>query len=410
MDAGEAAAKREAIACHGSQLVLSRRRFLAYARALEAFRPGGTPFRPGRFLRRLGFEPGELRLEVSVPAWWHLFGKPRLLVIAAGAESVRSFTLVPPLLRRRLALQASPQAEVLAHGSCRRAGGSLLELTVPVPALPRTETLFVKLQRAGLPRDACGWVEIPAAAPSRRRAPVLCLVPCYDVAPFCEPVLRDALARADAVVAVDDGSGDGTGALLDAMAAASGGRLQVLHFDRNRGKGAALRAGFLHVLERFRFDVLVTMDGDGQHRPADIPALVAAVRGGADMAIGERPVEGMPLRSRLGNTVMGRLVRRRHQRCPADTQSGLRAFTRAMVREIAAAVPGHRYETELRVLLLALVRGRRIASVPVPAIYIEGNRSSHFRPVLDSLRVLRVLFDLPARDGDSVPAPPAERV
>src|SRR5204863_888195 len=127
-------------------------------------------------------------------------------------------------------------------------------------------------------------------------------------------VVREAAQYADHVVAINDGSTDATGQVLSSVAAASGGRVHVLAFVRNRGKGVALLAGFRYALEKIVFDVLVTLDGDRQHRPADIPRLVQAWRqGGAALVIGERRrVSAMPLRSRLGNTITRVLLRKIH--------------------------------------------------------------------------------------------------
>jgi hypothetical protein len=75
----------------------------------------------------------------------------------------------------------------------------------------------------------------------------------------------------------------------------------------------------------------VTLDGDGQHRPADLEAVVATWRPRADLAIeGRGRFEEMPLRSRFGNT-MAAVLRRLDSRCPRDTQSGLRALDGALV-------------------------------------------------------------------------------
>ena len=100
----------------------------------------------------------------------------------------------------------------------------------------------------------------------------------------------------------------------------------------------------------------------------------------------------MPLRSRLGNTITRVLLRKIHPASPDDTQSGLRALDRNFVAEVVKVVRGGRYETELSILLLALRRRQQIRTVPIPTVYLDGNRSSHFRPLADSLRIYRALL------------------
>src|SRR5581483_11954319 len=171
-------------------------------------------------------------------------------------------------------------------------------------------------------------------------------------------------------------------------------RVSVLSFARNRGKGVALLAGFRYALAQVPFDVLVTLDGDRQHRAADIPRVVNALRTQhAALVVGEREqFAAMPPRSRVGNVLLSRLLRQIYHASPRDTQSGFRAFARGFAKEVVQGIPGGRYETELQMLILALRRQRRVCTVSIPTLYLDGNRSSHFRPLLDSLRVILSLF------------------
>jgi hypothetical protein len=264
-------------------------------------------------------------------------------------------------------------------------------------AIAPGETVFAKVERRMGFFDEAGWIEVPAATsvPAGRASPapaaaprVIAVVPCFNVATLCGPVV-DAVARhADHVIAVNDGSTDATGEVLARCAAAAPGRVEVLTMPVNRGKGAALLAAFAHALASGPFDVLVTLDGDGQHRPEDVPAVAAGCLGGAGLTIGARQAfHRMPLRSRLGNTWTSVVVGRLCRGGPTDTQSGLRGHSRAFVEEVVRTVEGTRYETELRILLRALAHGFRVVSVPIPTVYIDGNRSSHFRPLVDGMRV-----------------------
>jgi hypothetical protein len=100
----------------------------------------------------------------------------------------------------------------------------------------------------------------------------------------------------------------------------------------------------------------------------------------------------MPGRSRAGNTLATHAIRWLYPHAPSDTQSGMRAFSHALVEEIARRISGSRYETEFQILLLALSKGKRIATVSIPTIYIDNNRSSKFRPVIDTLRIARAMI------------------
>ncbi len=185
------------------------------------------------------------------------------------------------------------------------------------------------------------------------------------------------------VLVIDDGSPDGT-----AAAAARAGA-DVLRLSPNRGKGAALRAGFAEASRR-HFDAAVTLDADGQHDPAAIPALLAVLAAGADIVIGSRlkDLRGMPPQRVFANTftsavisiVTGRLVR--------DSQTGYRALRLAVVGALPLVRGGFDYESEM--LLKAGRAGAKIAHVAVPTIY--AGEKSKINAWADTYRFFRVVF------------------
>ncbi|SDN86937.1 Glycosyltransferase involved in cell wall bisynthesis [Klenkia soli] len=201
------------------------------------------------------------------------------------------------------------------------------------------------------------------------------------------PALLAALRRLDPrldLLVVDDGS---PGPVLEECRALGA---TVLHHGVNRGKGAALRTGFAHVALVSPGSAVVTADADGQHLPEDVVRVAAAV--GAGVVLGVRSFGGddVPLRSRVGNRVSAVLVRAATGRALVDTQTGLRGFAPDLLPWLLT-VTGDRFEYELRVLLEAARRGTPIEQLPIATVYLEGNASSHFSPVRDSLRVYRPL-------------------
>ncbi len=187
-------------------------------------------------------------------------------------------------------------------------------------------------------------------------------------------------------VVVDDGSGPASRDVLEQVRALGA---TVLHHGRNRGKGAALRTGIAHTRSARPGIDVVTADCDGQHRPDDVAAVEAALRASAGrIVLGERRFTGdVPLRSRVGNRVARRLFALASGVAVQDAQTGLRGLPSATLPWIVA-VPGDRFEHEQRVLLEAARRGIGIEGVPIATVYLDGNASSHFRPVADSVRVL----------------------
>jgi glycosyltransferase involved in cell wall biosynthesis len=212
---------------------------------------------------------------------------------------------------------------------------------------------------------------------------VACVIPAYDAAATLEGVvrgLRSALPDA-MLVAVDDGSRDAT---HDVAASCCD---RVVRFGSNRGKGAALRAGFDVALVEHA-DAVITIDADGQHDPARAPALLAALDA-ADVVIGarQRTRGAMPFGRRITNALASMAVGTILGVRVPDAQSGYRAMRRRVIADVSAS--GDRYEYETEFLIAAARAGFRVASIIVPTTY---GAPSHFRSWSDSLRVVRAIW------------------
>jgi putative flippase GtrA len=192
------------------------------------------------------------------------------------------------------------------------------------------------------------------------------------------------------VVVVDDGSGPAYAAIFARVRVLGA---EVVTLTGNRGKGFALKTGFAHIGTRYPGRDVVCADSDGQHRPADIDAVARHVAvSGAAMVLGCRRFTGpVPARSRLGNAVTRSVFRLVTGLDLADTQTGLRAYPARMLPWLGA-VGGDRFEYEQRLLLRAARERLTVAQVEIATVYLRHNASSHFRPVRDSVRVLRPLL------------------
>ncbi len=192
------------------------------------------------------------------------------------------------------------------------------------------------------------------------------------------------------VVVVDDGSGPASRPVFERVRALG---CDVLHHDHNRGKGCALRTGFAFIQRGHPGRDVVCADADGQHTVDDIVRVADRLRGsGASIVLGVRAFAGdVPARSRLGNALTRWLFRLSTGVPLSDTQTGLRAFRAGMLPWLRS-IAGDRYEYELRVLLRAARAELAIETVDIATIYLDDNRSSHFRPLLDSVRIYAPLL------------------
>ena len=193
--------------------------------------------------------------------------------------------------------------------------------------------------------------------------------------------VRGVQAHLRHVIVVDDGSTDATGA----EAAAAGA--EVLRHPANRGKGAALRSGLARAKER-GFAWALTLDGDGQHAPADIPAFFAAAeRTGAELIIGNRlaAADQMPFVRRKVNQWMTARLATLTGRALADSQCGFRLVNLAAWSRVTLRMEHFEAESEM---LVEMVRaGFAVEFVPVQVIYGPGG--SKIRPLTDAWRWLR---------------------
>jgi dolichol-phosphate mannosyltransferase len=212
---------------------------------------------------------------------------------------------------------------------------------------------------------------------------VACVIPAYRAASTLGHVverLRKALPEARVIV-VDDGSPDATAAVADETADCT------IRLATNRGKGAALRAGFAHAL-RFDDQIVLTLDADGQHDASYAPVLLTALEDG-DVVIGQRVRSGssMPLRRRMTNAMASLAIARLSGLRLDDTQSGFRAIRRPVLERVNAR--GDRYEFETDFLLRAGRAGFRVRTATIPTLY---GTTSHFRSVRDSARIVRMIW------------------
>jgi glycosyltransferase involved in cell wall biosynthesis len=212
---------------------------------------------------------------------------------------------------------------------------------------------------------------------------IVALIPAYNAEPFVGDVIRVASEHVP-VIAVNDGSTDGTLAALRASG------VTVIDQQPNQGKGAALKRGYRAALESGAAAV-IQLDADGQHDPAEIPGFLRKFRGTrADLIIGERQFDQMPLVRRASNTIgraafswaMGRRIN--------DNQSGYRLLSRRLMEAVLASDESG-YEFEMDQIVIAVKRGWRIEGVPIRTIY--GEEKSNIRPLQHVVHFFRMVRD-----------------
>lgn len=216
---------------------------------------------------------------------------------------------------------------------------------------------------------------------------VLTTLAVYNEADYVNDVLDQVSRYSSDVLVVNDGSDDGTAELLAAR-----NDIRMLTHERNRGYGAALRTAFDYA-EREEFDVVVTIDCDGQHEPQRIPRFVAASHD-ADIVSGSRYMEHFPGDSRppaerreVNREITDELNRRLGLQL-TDSFCGFKAYRVDALSRLSLTEPG--YAMPLELWVQAAIADMKIIELPIPLIYLDEKRS--FGGALDSPDVRRKYY------------------
>ena len=214
---------------------------------------------------------------------------------------------------------------------------------------------------------------------------IVIVIPAYEPDDALVVLIERLGVKFDKFIVVDDGSktADETFRRVKGLRGVT-----LLKHDVNRGKGAALKTAFAKVLADSPDAAgVVTVDADGQHLPEDVAKVAEATLANLGRyTLGVRAFSGnVPLRSRFGNAwsryfffmLTGVMV--------YDTQTGLRGMPRDLLPELLA-MPGDRYEYEMRMLVAAARKKQKPVQIPIKTVYLNENKASHFNPIRDSLR------------------------
>ncbi|TAK26087.1 MAG: glycosyltransferase family 2 protein [Chloroflexota bacterium] len=214
--------------------------------------------------------------------------------------------------------------------------------------------------------------EAPRSAPETARR-IIVAIPCLNEERNIGSIVIQARRWGTEVIVVDDGSSDETGLIAEAAGAV------LMRHGSNRGKGEAITSAFSAALARDA-DVLVLMDGDGQHRASDIPRIAAPILSGeADISVGSRYAESgrIPAVRRVGQTVVTTATNIGSGVQLTDSQSGFRAFSRRAIETMTFSSRGFAVESEMQ--FLAQDKGLRVVEVPIAPVYIDPPKRNVFR-------------------------------
>lgn len=219
------------------------------------------------------------------------------------------------------------------------------------------------------------------------------LIPAYNPDQALVTLVRELKSRGFVhMIVVNDGSADTCRPVFDDVRSDVSA---LLEHGQNAGKGAALKTGIRHIVEAYPGTTgVITVDADGQHKPADVRNLYdEGVNWPHHLIMGCRDFSSsaIPFRSRFGNQMTRWVMLVGSGLRLKDTQTGLRAIPLRYAEQLLD-VPGDRYEFEMNMLTFTKRLQVPIHQTPIETVYVDENASSHFRPVLDSILIYRMFL------------------
>ena len=212
-------------------------------------------------------------------------------------------------------------------------------------------------------------------------------MPAYNEERKIPALIKELFQYVDKVIVCDDGSTDKTTEVAE-----KAGATVIVH-GNNMGKGAALKSLFNYVRD-LDFDVLVTIDGDGQFLPSEIPRLIEPIKKNKyDVVIGYRFIDSeMPAYRKFGNKLLDKLTNAASDLPFRDTQSGYRAYTKKAIQQISFTAKGFGADSEI--LVSASRHALRIGEEKVTVKYDTGGATSTRHPLAHGTAVLTLLLEL----------------
>ena len=206
------------------------------------------------------------------------------------------------------------------------------------------------------------------------------LIPVYNEEKTINKLIQALPGDKKDIIVIDDGSIDRTPEIAEKAG------VTLFKHKQNMGKGQAHRTGFQYAIEQ-GYDYLITLDGDGQHNPEEVSKFIKRIEAkGEDIIVGvrRRSLRNMPIIRYLTNLATSCVVSFLAHCTIKDTQSGYRAISTKVLRNISLTTCN--FQTESEILIKAARLGYKIGEVPISTIYQEEN--SKIRPCLDTVRFI----------------------
>ena len=215
------------------------------------------------------------------------------------------------------------------------------------------------------------------------------LIPSYEPDELLINTIHELKEAGFPILVVNDGSSSEFDPIFDKIK----DDVKYLSYEKNHGKGYAMKYGYRHLLELYPdAKFVITADGDGQHSTKDIIAVHEEMEKYNELVFGVRNFgKDVPARSKAGNNFSKATRSLLTKTYIADDQCGLRGFPVRYIPELLK-IKGNRYEYEMNEIVLFQIKQYPMITIPIETIYLDSNSRSHFRPFRDTMKIQSIIL------------------
>lgn len=218
---------------------------------------------------------------------------------------------------------------------------------------------------------------------------IVVIIPAYNPDEKLIQVIKDLEQNEYVnIVVVNDGSND-----IQIFERIKNKAIIIKH-ETNQGQGRAVKTGIRYVLDNCKnIRGIITMDADGQHRVEDLNNLYKEFSKNDDVIIlGSRDFlkKNVPLRSKIGNIIISKMLAKKTNVYVKDTQTGMRIIPEKYLKQFEE-IKGERFEFAICSIIYFIKNNVPFKELSIQSVYIDGNSSSHYKPIRDSIKIYRLM-------------------
>lgn len=221
---------------------------------------------------------------------------------------------------------------------------------------------------------------------------VCIVIPAYNPTEYLEQLVNELTQNDyESIIVVNDGSVQKTNKYFENIKK----HCIILKHKENLGKGQSIKTGIKYYIKNYKnLNGILTVDADGQHNIKDINNVCNKFINTNELVLGIRNFKQkqVPIKSKIGNTIINKIFNIKTKYKLQDTQTGLRAIPNRYMKSLLE-IKGNRFEYETNMLIFFAKNKEKILEVPIETIYYEKNKNTSFKSIIDSIKIIKLFIE-----------------